>query len=88
MTTTALSPNGTAGDTNPASAQKRKFAALDAETLNTITSDHTSASPTLYSNGESAHSSEFYDNLLVILKRYFEPFQPSIAISMQEISNL
>jgi hypothetical protein len=69
MTTTALSLNGSADEPNPTSAQKRKFAALDSETLNGIPSDHTSSSPTLYSNGENTHLTELYNDLLVILQR-------------------
>jgi hypothetical protein len=86
MTTAALSPNGTAVITNPTSAQKRKFSALDSEKVNGVSSQHGSPTPDVDSDANTdantdvntKPSDSLYQDLLVLLQRYvFTPYLPS-----------
>lgn len=80
MTTTALSANGTAVTTNPSSAQKRKFSALESEKLNGTSPEHASPPLDVDSDANSKPSDSLYQDLLILLQRYdYTPYLPSFA---------
>src|ERR1700742_5054653 len=85
MTTAALSPNGTAVTTNPSSAQKRKFSALDSEKLNGVSPEHGSPTPEVDSDAPKKSSDSLYQDLLILLQRY--DFAAYLQGSRQTITN-